>query len=73
MKPLYEKLLLKEASIHKIQYDKEWFYHLTEMADYLKEDLSEVDYIHLPMIIDDEQEFVKCSTFDEIIRGRKPL
>jgi hypothetical protein len=35
-----------------------------------KEDLSEVDYIFLPFTIDGEQEFVKCSSFEDIYRGR---
>jgi hypothetical protein len=40
------------------------------MAFYLKEDLSEVDYIFLPFTIDGVQEFVKCSSFEDIYRGR---
>ncbi len=71
MKPLKEKLLVKYATINKVQFDKEWFYKLDDMAFYLKEDLSEVEFVYLPMIIDDEKEFVKCSTFEDIIRGRK--
>lgn len=73
MKPLKEKLLIKDATINKIQYDKEWFFYLEDMKFHLKEDLSAVDAIFLPMIIDGEQEFVKCATFDDIIRGRKEL
>ena len=71
MKPIIEKLLLKEASINKVQYDTEWFYNLEDIAFYLKEDVSTVDYIYLPMIIDEQQEFVKCATFEDILRGRK--
>lgn len=73
MKPLVEKLLLKDASIHKVQFDKEWFYNLEDMAFYLKEDLSEVDFIHLPMLVFDEEEIVKCATLEDILRGRKEL
>ncbi|MFB0910165.1 MAG: hypothetical protein QMA99_04320 [Flavobacterium sp.] len=65
MKPLNEKLILKDATINKVQ-----FYKLEDMAFYLKEDLSEVDYIFLPFTIDGEQEFVKCSSFEDIYRGR---
>ena len=43
------------------------------MAFYLKEDLSEVEFVFLPMIIEGEQEFVKCAAFDDIIRGRKEI
>lgn len=73
MTPLNEKLLIKEASINKYLYDKEWFFHLEDMAYFLKEDLSEVEFIYLPMLIDDEQEFVKCASFEDIIRGRKEI
>ena len=51
MKPLLEKALLKEASINKIQFDKEWFYKLDDISFYLKEDLSNVDSIYLPMLV----------------------
>lgn len=71
MKPLIEKLLLKEASIHKVQFDKEWFYSLEDMTHYLNEDLSEVDCIRLPMEIEKVQVYLKCATFEEINRGRK--
>ncbi|UFH45743.1 hypothetical protein LNP27_11500 [Flavobacterium galactosidilyticum] len=71
MKPLKEKLLIKDATINKIQFDTEWFFHLDDMTFYLKEDLSEVEFVYLPMIIAGNQEYVKCAAFDDIIRGRK--
>jgi hypothetical protein len=43
------------------------------MTFYLKEDLSEVEWIYLPMMIEGEQEIVKCCTFEDILRGRKEL
>ena len=73
MKPLKEKLLIKDATINKVQFDTEWFYKLEDMQFYLKEDLSEVEFIFLPMTIDGEQEYVKCAALDDIIRGRKEL
>jgi hypothetical protein len=73
MKPLKEKLLVKDATINKIQFDTEWFYKLDDMTYYLKEDLTAVECIYLPMIIDGNQEYVKCAAFDDIIRGRKEL
>jgi len=73
MKPLKEKLLIKDATINKIQFDTEWFYKLDDMTYYLKEDLSAVEFIYLPMIIEGNQEYVKCAAFDDIIRGRKEL
>jgi hypothetical protein len=38
MKPLNEKLILKDATINKVQFDTEWFYKLEDMA-FIKEDL----------------------------------
>lgn len=73
MKPLKEKLLIQDATIHKVQYDTEWFFNLEDMAFYLKEDLSEVEWIYLPMMIEGEQEIVRCCTFEDILRGRKEL
>ncbi len=73
MKPLKEKLLIQDATIHKVQYDTEWFFNLEDMAFYLKEDLSEVEWIYLPMMIEGEQEIVKCCTFEDILKGRKEL
>ena len=73
MKPLKENLLIKDATINKIQFDREWFFKLEDMAFYLKEDLSEVEFVYLPMIIDGNQEYVKCAAFEDIIRGRKEL
>ena len=73
MTPLNEKLLIKEATINKYKFDKEYFVHLQDMAYFLKENLSEVEFIYLPMIIEGQEEYVKCATFEDIIRGRKEL
>ena len=73
MKPLKEKRSIQDATIHKVQYDTAWFFNLEDMAFYLKEDLSEVEWIYLPMMIEGEQEIVKCCTFEDILRGRKEL
>ena len=73
MTPLNEKLLIKEATINKYKFDKECFFHLQDIAYFLKEDLSEVEFIYLPMIIEGQEEYVKCATFEDIIRGRKEL
>ena len=73
MKPLIEKLLLEDATIHKVQFDKEWFYNFDDIQFYLKEDLSAVEVIHLPMLIFGEEEIVKCCTLEDILRGRKEL
>lgn len=38
------------------------------MADYLNEDLTGVEFIHLPFIIDDEKVDTKCATIEDIER-----
>lgn len=73
MKPIKENLLIKDATINKIQFDIEWFFSLADMTFYLKEDLSEVEFIYLPMMLHGEQEFVKCASFEDILRGRKEI
>ena len=73
MKRLKEILLIKDATINKVQFDKEWFFKLDDMAFFLKEDLSEVEFVHLPMWIDGEREIVTSSSFEDILRGRKEL
>ncbi|QYJ68298.1 hypothetical protein [Flavobacterium litorale] len=71
MKKLKEELLRKDSSISKIQYDKEWFYNIKDMAHYLSEDLTNVDYIHLPIVINGIQRTVKCATLEDIKRALK--
>ncbi|WP_026705913.1 hypothetical protein [Flavobacterium soli] len=72
-KTLKLNLLLKDATIHKVQFDKEWFFHLKDMADHLGEDLTAVESIHLPFTIDEEVVEAKCATLEDIERGRKVL
>ena len=72
-KRLRLNILLKDATISKVQFDKEWFFHLKEMADHLGEDLSEVEAIHLPFTIEGEMVDAKCATLEDIERGRKAL
>lgn len=64
-------ILLKDASIHKIQFDKEWFFLLKDIEDYLGEDLSAVEFIHLPFTINEEVIETRCATLEDIERGRK--
>lgn len=71
MRPLKEKLLIKDATIHKVQYDTEWFFKLDDIAFHLKEDLSEAEFVYLPIEIDGQKELVKCASFEDILRGRK--
>lgn len=70
VKKLREEILLKDASIKKVQFDRYWFYDLKDMADYLNEDLSEVEHIHLPFVVDDVKINTKCATLEDIERVR---
>lgn len=64
-------ILLKDASVHKVQFDKEWFFDLKDMEDYLNEDLSGVEFIHLPFKFDEEIVETKCATLEDIERLRR--
>ena len=46
-------------------------YSSRKLPKWVHETLSEVEFIFLPFTIDGEQEFVKCSSFEDIIRARK--
>ncbi len=54
-----------------MQYDTEWFFMLDDMSFYLKEDLSEVEFVYLPIEIDGEKKFVKCASFEDILEVEK--
>ena len=67
-------IVRKDSSIHKVQFDKDWFYSIEDMEDFLKEDLSAVEAISLPMVVYREEIVVKCATWEDIERVRiKPL
>lgn len=75
MRKVNEQELIKDRTVNKVQFDKEWFYSLEDMEDYLKEDLSKVESVHLPIMIDDVQYTVKCATWEDIKRAlqKEPL
>ncbi|RZJ74054.1 MAG: hypothetical protein EOO45_09630, partial [Flavobacterium sp.] len=64
MKKVNEAELRKDSSVNKVQFDKEWFYSIEDMEDYLKEDLSAVEYINLPITIDGEEYITRCATWE---------
>ncbi|WP_306350379.1 hypothetical protein [Flavobacterium sp. '19STA2R22 D10 B1'] len=70
-KKLKEETLLKNAMIKKVQFDTEWYYDLKDVYDYLNEDLSAVEFIHLPFLVEEERVNTKCATLEDIERGRK--
>ena len=67
-KKLKENIVLKDASVKKVQFDKIWFFDLKDMEDYLNEDLKGVEFIHLPFLIEEERIATKCATIEDIER-----
>ncbi|GGB74708.1 hypothetical protein GCM10007424_13310 [Flavobacterium suaedae] len=75
MKKLNEKVLRKESIIRKVQYDKEWFYSVEDIADYLKEDLTGIEYINLNVLTEYGMVNMPCATLEDIKRilNKEPL
>ncbi len=70
MKILNKEMLLQDESIHKTEFEKQWYFSLDDMATYLGEDLSEVEYLELPLISNGKRKAVKTATFEDIEKGR---
>ena len=75
MKKLTEEIVRKDSSVNKVQFDKEWFYSIEDMEDYLNEDLSGVETVTLPIVIDEQEFMVKCATWEDLQRflQKEPL
>ena len=75
MKKITEMVIRKDSTVNKVQFDKEWFYAVKDVADYLNEDLTGVEHVHLPIVIDGMAFTVKCATWEDIerIRQKEPL
>jgi hypothetical protein len=75
MKKLTEEIVRKDASVNKVQFDREWFYSVEDMEDYLNEDLSGVEAINLPITIEGTKYLIKCATWEDIMRvlQKEPL
>lgn len=71
MKKVSEMIIRKDTTINKVQFDKEWFYSIKDVADYLGEPLEGVEYIHLPIEIDGVKFTVKVATWEDIERARQ--
>lgn len=75
MKKITEAIIRKDPSIRKVQFDREWFYAIDDIADYLNEDLEGVETVTLPVIVDGESYNEKCTTWEDIERflNKEPL
>jgi hypothetical protein len=75
MKKLTEEIVRKDSSVNKVQFDREWFYAVEDMEDYLKEDLTGVESVTLPIEIDGIKYNMKCTTWDDLQRflQKEPL
>ncbi|WP_294822429.1 hypothetical protein [uncultured Flavobacterium sp.] len=70
-KKITEAIVRKDKTVNKVQFDKEWFYSLEDMEDFLNEDLSGVESVTLSMDIYGEMLNVKCATWEDIERFRQ--
>lgn len=68
MKKLTEAVLQKDTTVNKIQFDKEWFYSVKDLQDYINEDLSGVEYVTLPIEIDGVKYETRCTTWEDMVR-----
>jgi hypothetical protein len=75
MKKVTEAIVRKDASVHKTQFDKEWFYNVEDLEDYLNEDLTGIEAVNLPMEIFGEVMTVKAATWEDVERflQKEPL
>lgn len=71
LKILEKEKLLQDESVHKTEFEKQWYFSLEDVAIYLQEDLSEVENIELPLLIDGKRKTVQTATFEDIEKGRK--
>ena len=71
MKKITEAIVRKDTTIHKIQFDREWFYVVEDMEDFLNEDLTGVETVTLAVDYDGQKISMSCSTWEDIERFRQ--
>nr|WP_315241613.1 hypothetical protein [uncultured Flavobacterium sp.] len=71
LKILEKEKLLQDESIHKTEFEQQWYFSLEDIAEYLQEDVTEVEYLELPLLIGGQRKTVKTATFEDIEKGRK--
>lgn len=68
MKKLTEAVLQKDTTIIKKQFDREWFYAVKDLEDYLNEDLNGIEYVTLPIEWEGKIYQTKCATWEDLLR-----
>ncbi|RWX00864.1 hypothetical protein [Flavobacterium cerinum] len=68
IKKLTEAILRIDTTVNKIQFDKEWFYSVEDLEDYLKEDLEGIESVTFPLDFDGVKYPIKCTTWDDLQR-----
>lgn len=68
MKKLTEAVLQKDTTVNKIQFDREWFYSVEDLEDYLKENLDGIESVTLPLDFDGVKYPIKCTTWEDLER-----
>ena len=64
---LNKETLLAEETVKKVQFEGEHYFSVDDVAEFIKEDLSEVEAITLPVA----GEYKKVATLEQIEKGRK--
>lgn len=67
MLKLKKEELINEEAVGKVQFDNAWYFDVQSVADFIKEDLSDVEGITLPF----GGEYRKAATIENIEKGRK--
>lgn len=66
-KPLEEKELIIRADIRYVQFNHEFYFSIEDIAMEIKEDLSDVKGITLPI----NEKYIEVATIADIEKGRK--
>lgn len=67
MLKLNKEQLLKEETVHKVQFNNDWYFDVDSVAKFIKEDLKDVETVKLPL----EKDYKNCATIENIEKGRK--
>lgn len=68
IKKLTEAILRIDTTVNKIQFDKEWFYSVEDLEDYLKENLEGIEAVTMQLDFDGVKYPIKCTTWEDLQR-----